>query len=266
MDESDYKDEVEDYKTKEINETEKEKALDNKPDEDAHPKDEDIEKPGVNAKNNQHQFFSEMPVSLQKYVTHFFDPIGDCNCGFRCIAKALGYKDNGWLRVRNEMVKELTQNILTYYPLQGGEQAVRTIINRIKAKTLKTKITMAKWLNKLLHGHVLSNAYGRPIKFISKKESLTFFPLRVLPSDSGNHDPIYLVHSNGTHRILANVEAEDGIKPIPPPMVVPRSSLVHLFAKWHGTLQPGTSVLILRSPLVFEIVQSFHLNVFCHLS
>ncbi|PLW15308.1 hypothetical protein PCANC_19991 [Puccinia coronata f. sp. avenae] len=123
MDKSDYKDEVEDYKTKEINETEKEKALDNKPDEDAQPKDEDIEKPGVNAKNDQHQFFSEMPVLLQKYVTHFFDPIGDGNCGFCCIAKALGYEDNGWLRVRNKMVEELTQNISTYYLLQGGEQA-----------------------------------------------------------------------------------------------------------------------------------------------
>ncbi|PLW38489.1 hypothetical protein PCANC_12506 [Puccinia coronata f. sp. avenae] len=238
MDESNHKDEVEDYKTKEINETEKEKALDDKPDEDAQPKDEDIEKPGVNAKNDQHQFFSEMPVSLQKYVTHFFNPIGNGNCGFCCIAKALGYKDNGWLRVRNEMVEELTQNISTYYPLQGGEQAVRTIINRIKAKTLKTKITMAKWLDKLLHGHVLSNAYGRPIIFISKKESLTFFPLRFLPSHSGNHNPIYLVHSNGTHWILANLEAEDGIKPIPPPMVVPRSSHENNQA-WSTFLQSG---------------------------
>ena len=82
-------------KKKESNETDKEKALDNKTNKEAQPKDEDNKKPGGNAKNNQHQHFSQMPVLLQKYVTHFFDPIGNGNCRFCCPAKALGYEDDG---------------------------------------------------------------------------------------------------------------------------------------------------------------------------
>ncbi|PLW40710.1 hypothetical protein PCANC_14451 [Puccinia coronata f. sp. avenae] len=79
--------------------------------------------PANEAQIEDHPFFSQVLAFLQKYVTELFDPPGDRNCGFHCMAKALGYKDNGWLQVRNEMVKEIKKDILTYYPLQGGEKA-----------------------------------------------------------------------------------------------------------------------------------------------
>ena len=44
-------------------------------------------------------YFSQVPIPLHKYIKNFFDPLGDGNCGFWCIAQALGYGNNGWLQV-----------------------------------------------------------------------------------------------------------------------------------------------------------------------
>jgi hypothetical protein len=49
---------------------------------------------------------------------------------------------------------------------------------------------------------------------------------------------MYLVHDSRTHWILANLEALDGIKPIPPPMVVTKSSYKSNQA-WSTFLQKG---------------------------
>jgi hypothetical protein len=124
------------------------------------------------------------------------------------------------------MVKEIEKDILTYYPLQGGEKAVRKILKNINVKTIKTKITKAKWLDKLLHGHILANTYARPIIFLSLKDCITFVPLKPVPNNSTktNPEPIYLVHVNNNHWILAHVEGSNNVKPIPPLMVVSKTS------------------------------------------
>ncbi|POW07694.1 hypothetical protein PSTT_08055 [Puccinia striiformis] len=44
-------------------------------------------------------YSSQVPQHLKHYITKIFDPLADGNCGFRCLAQALGYDDNGWLRV-----------------------------------------------------------------------------------------------------------------------------------------------------------------------
>ena len=115
---------------------------------------------------------------------------------------------------------------------------MRNILKKIQVKTLKTKITKPKWLSKLCHGHILANTYVRPIVFLSLQDSITFFPLKLPPKASTNSQPIYLVHANKNHCILAHVEGEDGIKPIPPPMVVPKSGLRNNKA-WCNFLQKG---------------------------
>jgi hypothetical protein len=120
------------------------------------------------------------------------------------------------------LVEEVAGNIEAYPRMKGGKTPVKTIINNIKAKSLKTKITKQKWLDKLLHGHILANAYVRPIIFISLIDCITFLPLRLGPGHSKNPEPIYLLHVNKNHWVLANLEGEDGIKPIPPPFLVPK--------------------------------------------
>ncbi|PLW56637.1 hypothetical protein PCANC_05139 [Puccinia coronata f. sp. avenae] len=104
-------------------------------------------------------------------------------------------------------------------------QFIKTVFdpcpNGLKAESLKSKITIENWLNKLSHGHMLANVYQQPISFPSDKGSTSFFPLQIGPN-SKNSEPIYLLFIDGTHWVLAHVEGINGVKPIPPPFLAPK--------------------------------------------
>jgi hypothetical protein len=93
------------------------------------------------------------------------------------MARALGYDKDGWLQVRNEILEDILQNKAVYTKLQGGKKLVDKIIEGLKVESLKSKITIKNWLNKLSHGHMLANVYQRLISFLSDKGSTSFFPL-----------------------------------------------------------------------------------------
>ncbi|EHS64405.1 uncharacterized protein PGTG_22202 [Puccinia graminis f. sp. tritici CRL 75-36-700-3] len=63
---------------------------------------------------------ASVPKHLQHLVKDQFDPEGNGNCGFRCVARALGYDNNVFMRVRQEMITDLTDNRASYVKLQGS--------------------------------------------------------------------------------------------------------------------------------------------------
>ncbi|PLW07920.1 hypothetical protein PCANC_14861 [Puccinia coronata f. sp. avenae] len=48
----------------------------------------------------QPKYLADIPACLQHLINGIYDPIGDGNCGFHCMAQALGYGKDGWMRVR----------------------------------------------------------------------------------------------------------------------------------------------------------------------
>ncbi|KNE96692.1 hypothetical protein PSTG_10095 [Puccinia striiformis f. sp. tritici PST-78] len=174
--------------------------------------------------NVQDTYISQLPLHLQPYIEGIFNPKGDGNCGFHCVAKALGYNDDGWFRVRREMIKEITENKASYAKQQGGEQEVTRIVEGLQVKTKKSKITLSKWLDKMAHGQVLANTYTRPVIFLSLIACNSFIPSRMAPQESPDTKPIYLVHVDGNHWVLATVQEIDGVMPIPPLILASKSS------------------------------------------
>ncbi|KAI9602594.1 hypothetical protein H4Q26_001884 [Puccinia striiformis f. sp. tritici PST-130] len=65
-------------------------------------------------------YSSQVPQHLKHYITKIFDPLAGGNCGFRCLAQALGYVDNRWLRVRNELIAKIKDHKASYLKLQGA--------------------------------------------------------------------------------------------------------------------------------------------------
>ncbi|POV98753.1 hypothetical protein PSHT_13885 [Puccinia striiformis] len=107
----------------------------------------------------------------------------------------------------------------------------------------KSPITTSQWLNKMNHGQIIANTYRRPIIFISNECSNTFLPLRLGPSVKLGCEPVYLLHVNGNHWVLANVEGKDGVKPIPPPVLASR--VTSKTAKnWLSHLKEGLALYI----------------------
>lgn len=135
------------------------------------------------------------------------------------------------------MLKEVSANKTLYSTLQGGKQWIEKIIQSIQVESLNSKIGSEKWLSKFDHGQILANLYGRPLIFISLVSCSTFLPLTHGPS-STNTDPVYLLHINQNNWVLGNVEAEDGTKPIPPPILAPRNTSEGA-RKWYNHIQRG---------------------------
>ncbi|POW04678.1 hypothetical protein PSTT_10221 [Puccinia striiformis] len=119
---------------------------------------------------------AQVPVVFKGFVPDIFNPLGDGNCGFRCLARALESPDNRWFWVWQEMVEEVEANPPFYSKLQGGEASIKKIISGLNIAKIKGKIPLSKWLNKLDHGQVIANTYQRPIVFISMESSATFIP------------------------------------------------------------------------------------------
>ncbi|KAI7947420.1 hypothetical protein MJO28_009328 [Puccinia striiformis f. sp. tritici] len=165
----------------------------------------------------QSPYHLEVPEIFKKYVREIFNPKGDGNCGYRCLAKALGYADHGWFQVRQEITKEAESNRSAYLRLLGGENAMNTIVAGLLVVKIDEPIPPEKWLNKMDHGQMIANAYSRLVVFLSIESCATFLPTRLGPKDSTLvSEPVYLLHVSGNHWVLADVQELDGLKPLPP--------------------------------------------------
>ncbi|OAV85013.1 hypothetical protein PTTG_30869, partial [Puccinia triticina 1-1 BBBD Race 1] len=123
-------------------------------------------------------YLSQIPGHLQQFIPNIFNPAADGNCGFHCVAKALGYNEDGWFRVREEMLKEASEYRAVYTKLQGSNDVMTKILERIKVETKEMDIQPDKWLSRLDHGQILANTYGRPVIFLSISSCGTYLPLR----------------------------------------------------------------------------------------
>ena len=117
--------------------------------------------------------------------------------------------------------------------------ALRKIIDNIDLASIESEITQTQWLSKLLHGQIIANRYKQPIVFLGILECLTFIPLRTYPC--GGADPIYLLHFNNTHWVLANVQGKDGVNPIPPPHM-PKRTTSKIGKGWMDYIHNGLSL------------------------
>ncbi|KNF03455.1 hypothetical protein PSTG_03396 [Puccinia striiformis f. sp. tritici PST-78] len=116
-----------------------------------------------------------------------------------------------------EISQEAEANRSAYLRVLGGEIAMNTIVAGILVAKITDPIPPEKWLNKMDHGQMIANAYGRPVVFLSLESCASFFPTRLGPNDSTSvSDPVYLLHVSGHHWVLADVQDVNGMKPIPP--------------------------------------------------
>ncbi|POW13311.1 hypothetical protein PSTT_03808 [Puccinia striiformis] len=117
-------------------------------DEDANPSPDD--EGAVTAEDIAYS--SQVPQHLKHYITKIFDPLAGGNCGFRCLAQALGYVDNRWLRVRNELIAKIKDHKASYLKLQGGDESINKIIDNLDVGSVEAIIARSQWLDKLAHG------------------------------------------------------------------------------------------------------------------
>ncbi|PLW07436.1 hypothetical protein PCANC_27287 [Puccinia coronata f. sp. avenae] len=104
-------------------------------------------------------YITQIHENMKEFIQDVFDPTGNGNCGYHCVAKALGYKEDSWFRVRKEMLDEAKEHKRVYSRLQGGEGGFKLMIKALEVESKDTKIKETQWLLKIAHGQLIANTY-----------------------------------------------------------------------------------------------------------
>jgi len=165
-----------------------------------------------------------LPTWIVQYAQAAYDPPPDGNCGYHCLAHALAFDDpdgaystpNGWLQVRQDLVKELDRQPNTWKRLLGAKD-IQDVRHSIYVSTPESPVGQSQWLSRLDAGPLAAEVYNRPIVFLTcDSGSITFLPISKAPGPKPK-SPIFLCFMDGCHWFLLNVKR--GTAPFPLPMV-----------------------------------------------
>ncbi|KAD5803104.1 hypothetical protein E3N88_14464 [Mikania micrantha] len=145
--------------------------------------------------NNLRRFGGYIPSMLHCYVSNIQDVMPDGNCGFRSVAVGLGFNENQWGFVRQQLLQEVDTNREAYrYVFNSVDsnlyEAVRHSINWFDIRPAPEE----HWMLMPYTGLVVAQRFGMIVHLISQEGCITFFPLWLAPSTIPQHNVVCLLH------------------------------------------------------------------------
>ncbi|KAL5124683.1 Protein FAR1-RELATED SEQUENCE 5 [Glycine soja] len=150
---------------------------------------------------------------IQDFIHNFVDVKVDGNRGYRSIADLLGMGEDSCPLVRDELIKELGRWSHDYTNLFGGTKRFEQLRLSLLVDGF-SKVSVDKWMDITKMEYVIASRYNVILVSLSRKQSMTFFPLRNQPPpDSSVHRMICVSHVFGNH--FVQVYLKDRC-PLPP--------------------------------------------------
>ncbi|KAJ1409029.1 PKS-NRPS hybrid synthetase [Sesbania bispinosa] len=153
----------------------------------------------------------QFPLGLHPFIVRVEDVEADGNCGYRAIAASLGFGQDSWPVIHDDLSRELQHYRAQYIKLFGGVDRYNRLRMSLFVDCGKT-VSVDKWMTLPNMGYIIASRYNLVLISLLKPESMTFFPLRGHPISS--HQIICIGYVYGNH--FVQVELKDGC-PIPPP-------------------------------------------------
>ncbi|KNE91476.1 hypothetical protein PSTG_15107 [Puccinia striiformis f. sp. tritici PST-78] len=120
-------------------------------------------------------------------VSKAFNVKADGHCGYWAVSWALGRGQGDYMKIREELVKEVMDR-REWYSKHSFFATIDSILNRLTVNSPKP-CHVGKWMSMPTMGDIIANAYQRSVFFFSAIWSQTFFPHSCLPN---NNPPIFL--------------------------------------------------------------------------
>jgi hypothetical protein len=185
-----------------------------------------------------------LPSWISKYVQSTYDPPGDGNCGYHCIAHQFAAeqpdgpyaKSDGWHQVRTDLLEEMTANKSHWTGRLGSAQEFSRVFQSLKVDRDVNYVPKEKWMSNLDIGPIVANRYNMPVIFASPTGSMTYLPTTKAP-DAKPRGPIFLAFINTNHWILVNVKR--GLIPYPPVSGLPRTTRGKPIEGWLEIVRPS---------------------------
>ncbi|KAK9927819.1 hypothetical protein M0R45_024985 [Rubus argutus] len=130
------------------------------------------------------KFLGVCPAVMRSYILYIEDVSSDDHCSFRVVSSLLGNSnEDGWNRVRSDLMKELEFNSAQYTQLFRSEERVDKLYHALTYSDSGTTFLDPEEHSMIMPdmGHIIASCYNVVVMLFSSTQCLTFFPLRTLP-------------------------------------------------------------------------------------
>jgi len=179
-------------------------------------------------------YISQIPNLLRPYIEDIVNVRGDGNCGFRVIARHMGFNEEDHVLVRHALINELKNHKSDYLPIYGTEMRYKLILDGLHPPTSKSDIaSIKKWLTSSDMGHIIATCCNRAVVLLTFPEMdgacETFFPIRSA-SQLKPHSNIMCLCLIPDH--FLHVKLKEYF-PLPPPCKECMTHKIGEVEKWH---------------------------------
>ncbi|KAH6787647.1 hypothetical protein C2S52_007199, partial [Perilla frutescens var. hirtella] len=168
----------------------------------------------VRRSNSAMHFLDSFPSFIQPHVRNIFDVKSDGHCGFRAVASLLGFGEDCWLKVREELVEKLCNHRHYYVNFYGSTELVAELLEVLSCFIIPAPYK--SWMTLPDMGHLVASRYNVVFVHISKQQCLTYLPLRSNPPPNLQHRVIAIGYVNENHFVQVLLDHDAPIPPIVP--------------------------------------------------
>lgn len=153
----------------------------------------------VGVTQNSEMFRGLFQEQLRPYIENVRNVRGDGNCGFRVVAAAMGYGENEWVRVRDELLEELHTHTEHYMTIYQGTREYQDYEKCLQWCNESEFAPQEHWLTMPNMGHLIASRYNCVVYFISNEISVTCLPLRTHPEPMAARKEFGIGFVNNNH-------------------------------------------------------------------
>ncbi|KAK9750626.1 hypothetical protein RND81_02G209100 [Saponaria officinalis] len=141
----------------------------------------DTPSPSVSSRQDCRQkkpfpFDNEIPDFMLPWIEDWLNVIGDGNCGYRALAHQIYGNESEWVRVRRDLLDELTTNKAHYTKIFGRQKEVDLAAHSISHWS--GPAPKYHWMSILDMGFIIANRYDAIFVNLSLDGSVTFLPTK----------------------------------------------------------------------------------------
>ena len=139
------------------------------------------------------------------------DVVGDCNCGFRCVAEQVDELKSDWREARNSILCELSKNwdlYVRHFDINNCED-LKSATDCDSSPCFKVN-----WMIMPETGYLVANAFNRVVVYISNRQSLTFFPHERGPNQEVEQRFIVFTNILDCHYVKLTLRENAPIPPV----------------------------------------------------
>ncbi|KAM0005873.1 hypothetical protein Hdeb2414_s0194g00829171 [Helianthus debilis subsp. tardiflorus] len=155
-----------------------------------------------------------------------------CRCGFRSVAVGLGLKQNSYLKIREQLLKELRMHESLWRQVFDPENVGHydALVKRIDFQGVG-RAGIENYMSMPETGFLIAQRYGVIVHTFDIRGSDTIFPMLGGPNEAEEpHMVVAIVFVDNGHFIHVELE---GCYPMPPPNLLWTSNRTERAAGWH---------------------------------